>query len=84
MSDRSDQSDTQTKPHHQSGWPRLIWPGPLKVAGITGIPAVPEVIPGDLPAAPVRPKRGRNDACWCGSGKKYKLCHLPEDLNNQR
>ena len=24
-------------------------------------------------------KPGRNDACWCGSGKKYKKCHLPED-----
>ena len=22
---------------------------------------------------------GRNDDCWCGSGKKYKKCHLPED-----
>ncbi len=22
---------------------------------------------------------GRNDPCWCGSGKKYKKCHLPED-----
>lgn len=21
-------------------------------------------------------KRGRNDACWCGSGLKYKRCHL--------
>ena len=20
---------------------------------------------------------GRNDPCWCGSGKKYKKCHLP-------
>lgn len=20
-------------------------------------------------------KLGRNDACWCGSGKKYKVCH---------
>ena len=20
-------------------------------------------------------KLGRNDACWCGSGKKYKACH---------
>jgi hypothetical protein len=27
--------------------------------------------PGALP--------GRNDACWCGSGRKYKKCHLPED-----
>src|SRR6185437_8103196 len=22
---------------------------------------------------------GRNDACTCGSGKKYKKCHLPSD-----
>ncbi|MCB9639242.1 MAG: preprotein translocase subunit SecA [Myxococcales bacterium] len=22
-----------------------------------------------------RPKVGRNDPCWCGSGKKYKKCH---------
>lgn len=22
-----------------------------------------------------RPKLGRNDPCWCGSGKKYKKCH---------
>ena len=21
------------------------------------------------------PKIGRNDPCWCGSGKKYKNCH---------
>jgi len=24
-------------------------------------------------------KRGRNDPCWCGSGKKYKKCHLAQD-----
>ncbi len=24
-------------------------------------------------------KPGRNELCWCGSGKKYKKCHLPED-----
>jgi hypothetical protein len=22
---------------------------------------------------------GRNDPCWCGSGKKYKKCHMRED-----
>ncbi|WP_291316233.1 SEC-C metal-binding domain-containing protein [Desulfuromonas sp.] len=22
---------------------------------------------------------GRNDPCWCGSGKKYKKCHSVED-----
>jgi preprotein translocase subunit SecA len=30
---------------------------------------------------PVRTARklGRNDPCWCGSGKKYKHCHLKTD-----
>jgi preprotein translocase subunit SecA len=27
------------------------------------------------PAARTGPKIGRNDPCWCGSGKKYKKCH---------
>jgi hypothetical protein len=34
------------------------------------------------PAVPFRnagPKLGRNDPCWCGSGKKYKKCHLRND-----
>ncbi len=22
---------------------------------------------------------GRNEVCWCGSGRKYKKCHLPAD-----
>jgi hypothetical protein len=25
-------------------------------------------------------KPGRNDPCWCGSGKKYKKCHMRQDL----
>jgi hypothetical protein len=25
------------------------------------------------------PALGRNDRCWCGSGKKYKACHLASD-----
>jgi hypothetical protein len=31
--------------------------------------------------APARPdsKPGRNDPCWCGSGRKYKKCHLRSD-----
>jgi hypothetical protein len=27
---------------------------------------------------------GRNDLCWCGSGKKYKRCHLEKDENDRR
>jgi preprotein translocase subunit SecA len=35
---------------------------------------------GGEPSAPKGPvlaskKPGRNDPCWCGSGKKYKKCH---------
>jgi preprotein translocase subunit SecA len=32
----------------------------------------------DAPIKTVRreePKIGRNDPCWCGSGKKFKKCH---------
>lgn len=27
---------------------------------------------------------GRNDTCWCGSGKKYKKCHMEFDERLQR
>jgi preprotein translocase subunit SecA len=30
---------------------------------------------GGAARAPSGPKLGRNDPCWCGSGKKYKRCH---------
>jgi preprotein translocase subunit SecA len=30
------------------------------------------ILPGQLHKKP-----GRNDPCWCGSGKKYKRCHYP-------
>jgi len=35
---------------------------------------------------PVRKKAvpGRNDPCWCGSGKKYKKCHLEADEKAER
>ena len=25
------------------------------------------------------PQLGRNEPCWCGSGEKYKRCHLATD-----
>ena len=33
----------------------------------------------NVPAVNRKRKSGRNDPCWCGSGKKYKKCHLDED-----
>jgi hypothetical protein len=38
-----------------------------------------------LPVETIRnkaPDRGRNDPCWCGSGKKYKKCHLGKDVRS--
>lgn len=32
-----------------------------------------------LTPAPKAAQPGRNDPCWCGSGKKYKHCHLRAD-----
>lgn len=29
--------------------------------------------------AEVRPDVGRNEPCWCGSGRKYKKCHLGKE-----
>lgn len=38
------------------------------------------------PTRPTRPTRrlGRNDPCYCGSGRKYKLCHLREDEQSEQ
>ncbi len=27
---------------------------------------------------------GRNDPCWCGSGRKYKRCHMRKDMEARR
>jgi hypothetical protein len=27
--------------------------------------------------SPPAARPGRNEPCWCGSGRKYKKCHLP-------
>ncbi len=42
----------------------------------TPLPAMP--FAGLRPPTPARTRKlGRNAPCWCGSGKKYKKCHLP-------
>ena len=35
---------------------------------------------------PGRPEENlsRNDLCWCGSGEKYKRCHMEKDLEKDR
>ena len=42
----------------------------------------PSSPPGTTRQPTVTPKKrkmGRNERCWCGSGKKYKKCHLDAD-----
>jgi len=39
-----------------------------------GAPA-PPATPRSAPRSPTGEKIGRNDPCYCGSGKKYKKCH---------
>ena len=51
-------------------------------------PMVPSPVATTTNAAPAKPEPvrksskdaiGRNDPCWCGSGKKYKHCHYQAD-----
>ena len=43
----------------------------------TALAAPPETTPLGAPKPVVNEHRdvGRNDPCWCGSGKKFKRCH---------
>jgi preprotein translocase subunit SecA len=45
------------------------------VAGRSVGPAAEEKGPGRQTRRSEHDKIGRNEPCWCGSGKKYKLCH---------
>jgi len=38
----------------------------------------PEKLASIAPTSNPHKKLGRNDKCWCGSGKKYKKCHYPD------
>jgi SEC-C motif len=39
----------------------------------------PPDTPATIPIRNTQAKLGRNDPCWCGSGKKFKKCHLGKD-----
>src|SRR5262249_34592796 len=49
-------------------------------------PTAQHTAPVTMPQQPVPPakKPGRNDQCWCGSGRKYKQCHLGTDTQAAR
>ena len=57
---------------------RLTESGPGDVDGSNGAPRQRRAAPvgaGAAVPAGAAAKLGRNDPCWCGSGKKYKRCH---------
>ena len=62
----------------QPAMPRNVIEGRPDVPGTGGSPTQPPPAGtsgnGTAPAK-AGPKVGRNDPCWCGSGKKYKRCH---------
>jgi preprotein translocase subunit SecA len=50
----------------------------LAEAAATGEQAPPEAVEPEANTPVIKSaeqKVGRNEPCWCGSGKKYKLCH---------
>lgn len=62
------------KKRHQPP-PPAIKPKPAESSLLA--PQLP--LPGLSGGLPASHKLGRNDFCWCGSGKKYKNCHLGKD-----
>lgn len=55
----------------QSQRPRPIV---LSQPGVSGVPGSPPSVSDGEPQGAAK-KIGRNDPCYCGSGKKYKKCH---------
>jgi preprotein translocase subunit SecA len=70
-----------------TGGGRVTYSGGHSESGAMAMAAAAGAAPGeeayaDEPPEPVQQRRveeseqiGRNDPCWCGSGKKYKKCH---------
>ena len=52
--------------------------GPQKNMNVPDRDDKPETVRRD------HPKIGRNDPCWCGSGKKYKNCHMKQDMEEAK
>jgi preprotein translocase subunit SecA len=58
--------------------PALTFSGGSSTTAGSGLPRPARVGGDDAPVTQVKrdePKIGRNDPCYCGSGKKYKKCH---------
>ena len=55
--------------------PRVRTPPPNRTWSAARSPATGRAIEQETVVKDDKDKIGRNDPCWCGSGKKYKKCH---------
>jgi tetratricopeptide (TPR) repeat protein len=46
-------------------------------------PDLPKPLSPTRPIASQPKKPGRNESCWCGSGKKYKHCYMKADQSGE-
>ncbi len=67
----------EARPQPKADMRNLKVSKPSYVSGNTSQNVDTETAPEPVKSQPIRvmPKTGRNDACPCGSGKKYKNCH---------
>lgn len=77
-------SATPATPAPQANAAVRATPAPAGKAKLAGLPTPPpqgqtNVKPEASVTVRKTSKLGRNDKCWCGSGKKYKDCHMRED-----
>ena len=59
----------------ESGFIAAAAAGPLEELGTAAMEAMPEVPEETQQPVKVEKTPGRNEPCYCGSGKKYKQCH---------
>ncbi|MFN8528983.1 MAG: preprotein translocase subunit SecA [Anaerolineae bacterium] len=57
---------------------------PINVQAVRAAAAGAAVTTKPEPVRASKAAPGRNDPCWCGSGKKYKNCHMRSDQSTQR
>lgn len=50
----------------------------LRKDEVEGNSTKPTIVQPEAKSASAKKRLGRNDPCWCGSGKKWKKCHYPD------
>ncbi len=72
-------SAAQVNPYEQSPAPEHLTTSEEKPKKSSKASVSWRTVEDDTTSTPTTKKHklGRNDPCWCGSGKKYKKCHYP-------